>query len=214
MMSQTIAIIDYDMGNLHSVAKALVKVVDRSSRVIVVTEPKQLLAADRVVFPGVGAIKDCMCTLQARDWVFAIEQALQQKPFLAICVGLQALMQHSTENEGVDCLGFFSGQVQHLSVQMPANVSLKVPHMGWNQVSIERSHVLWNNISNLSRFYFVHSYFVKAQTLDVRQATVEYGHQFDCVLAKDNVFAVQFHPEKSQRHGLQLLQNFVQWKVE
>lgn len=208
----SLAVIDYGMGNLHSVAKAL-EAVAPETQVEVTGDPGRIAAADRVVFPGVGAIRDCMAGLDQSGLKPALMQAIDEKPVLAICVGMQALMDHSQENDGVDCLGVIPGEVQFFGSDLRDGDGerLKVPHMGWNQVHQNIEHPLWEGIPDGGRFYFVHSYCVVAeQDADVA-ATVDYGVRFSAALARGKLFATQFHPEKSQRNGLALLRNFVSW---
>lgn len=211
-MSETVAVLDYGMGNLHSAAKALEKVAD-GQRIVVTSDPAVALAADRVVFPGVGAIRDCMDELHRRGLDQAIlEVAASGKPLLGICVGMQALMEYSEENEGVECLGLFPGKVVHFGERYgELGERLKVPHMGWNQVQ-QSGHPMWEGIEDFSRFYFVHSYCV----MDLPEAHVtgrcDYGLRFAAAAARSNIFAVQFHPEKSAPHGLTLLANFLRWR--
>lgn len=206
-----IAVIDYGMGNLHSVASALHKVAPQL-QVAITSDETQIRQAKRVILPGVGAIRDCMAEIRRLGIDELVREVATQKPLLAICVGLQALMTHSDENGGVACIDWFAGEVKHFPEGVDAQGQrLKIPHMGWNQVQQQQPHPLWANIPQGSRFYFVHSYYVAAQQRQWVSATCEYGVGFDAVLAKDNVFAVQFHPEKSQHAGLQLLQNFSHW---
>jgi glutamine amidotransferase len=212
MTKQTVAVIDYGMGNLHSVASALNHVAPEAN-IIVTANPAEVAAADRVIFPGVGAIRDCMAEINRLGFGQLLhEQIASGKPVLGICVGMQALMQHSEENNGVECIGILSGQVKFFGEHLTDNAGklLKVPHMGWNQVT-HNSHPLWANIPQQSRFYFVHSFYVQAEDRNLVAGHCEYGVQFDAALAKDNLFAVQFHPEKSHTAGLQLLKNFVHW---
>jgi len=210
----SIAIIDYGMGNLHSIAKALEHVAGKD-RVLVSSAHETILAADRVVFPGVGAIRDCMAELQRSGLGDVVIEAARSKPVLGVCLGLQALLDSSDENQGIKCLGMIPGNVVRFPQDMrdPDDGSkLKVPHMGWNQVQAHGKHPMWKDIPEGSRFYFVHSYYtVPAREADIA-ATTPYGLDFASVIAHDNVFAVQFHPEKSQQAGLQLLSNFVDWK--
>lgn len=207
-----VAVLDYGMGNLHSVAKALEHV--GASKVIVTHDPAQVRAADRVVFPGVGAMRDCMAGMKAVGVDAEVREAAQQKPVLAICVGMQALMDRSEENGGVDCLGMFAGQVKFFGNNLVENGErLKVPHMGWNEVYQELDHPLWHDIPNGSRFYFVHSYYVAVNNPQLIAGRSHYGLDFTTAIADNNLFAVQFHPEKSQKWGLQLLKNFVEWRV-
>lgn len=211
-MSQTIAVIDYGMGNLHSVAKALEKVAP-NDRVIVSADPKVLLAADKLVFPGVGAIRDCMAEINRLNIGVIVKEAIQSKPVLAICVGLQALLSHSEENQGIDCLDILPGEVKFFGdkpVDENGN-TLKVPHMGWNQVQQTVDHPLWRNIESGSRFYFVHSYYVEPENKNLIAGSTEYSKEFAVALFAKNLFAVQFHPEKSHTVGLQLLENFTRW---
>ncbi len=206
----TIAVIDYGMGNLHSASKAL-EYVAPDAKVIVTNDPQIIADSDRVVLPGVGAIRDCIAEMQHCGVDKIVADTLGTKPMLGICVGMQALMQHSSENGGIDCLGHLPGEVSFFGNQPSVNAEhLKVPHMGWNQVQ-QIDHPLWAGIDDMSRFYFVHSYFVRTQARDMVVGTCQYGVEFDVALAKPNLFAVQFHPEKSHTAGLQLLKNFVQW---
>jgi glutamine amidotransferase len=212
-MSGTVAVIDYGMGNLHSVESALLKV--GASRVVVTHDAAQLREADRVVFPGVGAIRDCMAEIRRLHCDDLLDTALreQHKPVLAICVGMQALMQRSEENGGVDCLGLLGGDVRYFGDPLCGSDGerLKVPHMGWNEVWHSRAHPLWEGIADGERFYFVHSYYVAAEDRSLVAGRVNYGVEADAALARDNLFAVQFHPEKSHTAGLRLLQNFIHW---
>ncbi|MEX0872907.1 MAG: imidazole glycerol phosphate synthase subunit HisH, partial [Aquisalimonadaceae bacterium] len=208
-----IAVIDYGMGNLRSVAKALEHVDDRS-RVEITHDPERVLQADRVVFPGQGAIRDCMAELRRLELDEAIVEASRQKPFLGICMGMQALLEFSEENGGVEALGVFPGRVRHFrdgfrSAAIPAPG--KVPHMGWNSVRQCRPHPLWQNIPDGTAFYFVHSYFVELLPNGLTVGETDYGLSFTAAVARDNIFATQFHPEKSQRAGLELLANFTRW---
>ncbi len=209
----SVAVIDYGMGNLHSVAKAL-EHVQPGVEVRVSADPEQILSADRVILPGVGAIRDCMGEIRRLGIDKVVHQVIDSgKPFLAICVGIQSLMRHSEENGGVDCLDFFPGNTLFFGQNLTDSQGekLKVPHMGWNQVWQVGQHPLWQGIEDGSRFYFVHSYYVKAEQRSQVAATCEYAVNFDVALQQDNVFAVQFHPEKSQKAGLQLLTNFLNW---
>jgi glutamine amidotransferase len=205
-----VAVIDYGMGNLRSVEQALRKVA--SAAEIVVTDDSETIAnAKRVVFPGQGAMPDCMRELDARSLRDAVLLAARNKPFLGICIGLQMLFEHSDEGDVVG-LGILPGKVVRFASHMHDSQGnkLKVPHMGWNQVR-HGQHPLWDCIAQDARFYFVHSYYVQPQDASLVQATSQYPRSFVCAVAKDNLFAVQFHPEKSQAAGLKLLQNFMQW---
>ena len=207
-----IAVIDYGMGNLHSVAKALEHVCP-GAKVSITADPAVVEDADRVVFPGVGAIRDCMGEIRRLNVGDVVSQAMKTKPVLAICVGMQALMEHSEENGGVDCLGLLPGRVKFFGNQHvdAAGAKLKVPHMGWNNVHQTIDHPLWQGIDQDSRFYFVHSYFVAPSEPQNIAGRCDYGVNFAAALSYNNLFAVQFHPEKSADAGLQLLRNFCHW---
>ena len=212
-MSGVVAVIDYGMGNLHSVASALEHV--GAEQVLVTHDAELIRQADRVVFPGVGSMRDCMAEIRRLKCDQLLADALleQQKPVLAICVGMQALMTRSEENAGVDCLDLIPGNVRYFgsSLNSAEGERLKVPHMGWNEVHQTRDHPLWQGIEDRTRFYFVHSYYVDAAQRDLVAGALDYGVHVDAALARDNLFAVQFHPEKSHTAGLQLLKNFLQW---
>ncbi len=243
-----IAVIDYGMGNLRSVHNALMAVAPKAS-IVVTDDPAVVAKAGRVVFPGQGAMPDCMRELDSRNLRQTVLDAAHNKPFLGICIGLQMLFEHSTEGD-VPGLGVFPGQVvrfEHNLHDAQGN-RLKVPHMGWNQVhqifshlpqggasvalfplpnpppggegtmvaptvgvSAKVHHPMWKNIAQDERFYFVHSYYVKPADDIYVQAVSDYPQPFVCAVARDNLFAVQFHPEKSHKAGLQLLENFVNW---
>jgi len=211
-----IAVIDYGMGNLHSVAKA-VEYVGRSHgikvQIDVTSDPAIIAGADRVIFPGVGAIRDCMSEILRLGIDDIVANVIETKPLLAICVGFQALMDASEENDGVDCLGVAKGQVRYFGDHLTdaEGSRLKVPHMGWNCVKQTSDHSLWQGIPDHSRFYFVHSYYVDADPQEKVAGVTSYGIEFAAALEKGNVFAVQFHPEKSQQAGLTLLKNFLLW---
>ena len=208
-MSQ-IAIIDYGMGNLHSVSKAIEHVAP-DVNVVVSSDSNIIKQADRVVFPGVGAIRDCMAEIRRLGFDSLVSELIQDRPVFGICVGMQALMDRSEENDGVDCIGLFPGSVQYFGDDHSENGQrLKVPHMGWNQVNATVDHPMWAGLEADERFYFVHSYYVSADTENV-VAVADYGKKIGAAISKQNVFAVQFHPEKSQHAGLQLLKNFSQW---
>lgn len=207
-----IAVIDYGMGNLRSVWQALVHVAD-GKEVVVTADPDLVASAERVVFPGQGAMPDCMRELDARGLRSAVIEAARTKPFLGICIGLQMLFEQSEEGN-VPGLGVFSGPVRRFPATKMLAASgerLKVPHMGWNRVSQTRPHALWHGIEDGARFYFVHSYFVDPGDRAGIVGTTDYGIPFTSAVARDNIFAIQCHPEKSAQAGLTLLSNFVCW---
>jgi glutamine amidotransferase len=204
------------MGNLHSVAKAVEHVgreLSQEIEVLVTPDAQKIAAADRVIFPGVGAIRDCMAEINRLNVGQIVEDAMKSKPVLAICVGMQALMNHSEENGGVDCLGLMDGTVRYFGDDLrdASGQRLKVPHMGWNEVKQSQDHPLWKDVPDLSRFYFVHSYYVQTTAQEQVTGTTHYGAEVVASVADDNIFATQFHPEKSQTAGLTLLRNFLNW---
>lgn len=212
-----IAVVDYGMGNLRSVSKALEHVAPEKT-VVVTGHADDIARAERVVFPGQGAMPDCMRELDARGLRQAVIDAASSKPFLGICIGLQMLFEHSEEGDAAG-LGVFKGQVKRFALENRLDShgeKLKVPHMGWNQVyqvsqANLQPHALWRDIENGARFYYVHSYYVQPAEADIIAGYSNYPDRFTCAIAKDNLFAVQFHPEKSAQAGLQLLSNFVNW---
>ncbi len=211
-MSSRIAVVDYGMGNLRSVAKALEHVAP-GARIDVTADAAAIAAADRVVFPGQGAMPDAMRELTGRGLVPVLREAIAAKPFLGICLGLQALFEHSEEG---DCagLGILPGRVRRFAPPVGAHCGgerLKVPHMGWNTVSQASAHPLWRGIADDSRFYFVHSYYVEPTDPALAAGSSAYPGRFCCAVAQGSLFATQFHPEKSQTAGLALLRNFVNW---
>jgi len=210
----TVAVIDYGMGNLHSVAKAL-EHVGAGATVRVTHDLAEIEAADRVVLPGVGAIRDCMAEIRRLQLDQVVRRVIDQgTPFLGVCVGMQALMTFSEENNGVDCLKILPGHVAYFGDDLrdPASGErLKIPHMGWNQVRQTLDHPLWHGIEQNSRFYFVHSYYVEPVEAGLIAGTSQYGIPFTAALSRANLFAVQFHPEKSQHAGLELYKNFIHW---
>lgn len=215
----SVAVIDYGMGNLHSVAKAIEHVgksAGVSLQVVVTADPALIRAADRLVFPGVGAIRDCMAEIRKLQIDALLREQVKEKPVLAICVGMQAMLQRSEENGGVDCIGLFTGQVKRFAdnAKDAQGSVLKVPHMGWNRVRHTGSHPLWAGIPDNEHFYFVHSYYVEPAVPAEVVGESEYPSAFCAALARKNVFAAQFHPEKSQRNGLQLYRNFLSWNGE
>lgn len=208
-----IAVIDYSMGNLHSVHKALQHVTD--DKVVITSSPDEILRADRIVFPGQGAARDCMSELHKRELVDVVKEASTSKPFLGVCMGMQVLMEHSIEGGGIDCIGLYQGTVQHFTDHVGAKDAdgnrLKIPQMGWNQINQTKDHPIWKGIRDNAHFYFVHSYFVEPTDKSLITGETEFGIKYPSVIAKDNVFAIQSHPEKSSDDGLQLLKNFTKW---
>lgn len=209
----SVAVIDYGMGNLHSIAKAL-QHASPGTFVNVTADPAALCAADRVVFPGVGAIRDCMVALNERALVPVLHELAASKPLLGICLGMQALLESSEENNETPCLGLMPGRVVRFADDLvdADGTPLKIPHMGWNRVHQAGDHPIWSGIPQDSRFYFVHSYYARPAEESLVAATSDYPAPFAAALARDNVFAVQFHPEKSQAAGLRLLANFLAWE--
>lgn len=203
-----IAVVDYGMGNIRSVSKALARVAPEAE-VVVTSDPEAIRAAERVVVPGQGALPDCMRQLAASGAREAVLEATRQKPFLGVCVGMQMLFEHGEEGD-TPGLALLPGNVPRFPQSRPHG--LKIPHMGWNEVLQQRAHALWDGIPGGARFYFVHSYYPAPRDAALVAATCVYGLAFTCAVARDNIFAVQFHPEKSQTAGLQLLSNFVHWR--
>jgi imidazole glycerol-phosphate synthase subunit HisH len=207
-----IAVVDYGMGNLRSVSKALEHVAPGTD-VRVTSDAQEVATADRVVFPGQGAMPDCMREMDSRGLRPAVVAAARDKPFLGICIGLQMLFERSEEGD-VAGLAILPGTVRRFpseKMRDERGIRLKVPHMGWNNVHQAEAHALWRGIGNDERFYFVHSYFPEAGTPELVAGFSVYGFPFTCAVARDNIFAVQFHPEKSHTAGLKLLANFIAW---
>ena len=208
-----VALLDYGMGNLHSAGKALTAV---GADVAITRDPAVIAAADKIVFPGVGAMRDCMAEMQAAGIADAVKTAVFNKPVMAICVGMQALFERSEENDGVNCLGVLGGDVKRFDDHWldDKNERIKVPHMGWNTIThMDLAHPLWQGIEDNTHFYFVHSFYCVPSDTSIVAATCDYGVEFCASVIKDNLFATQFHPEKSHTAGLQLLKNFVEWKI-
>lgn len=208
-----IALLDYGMGNLHSVSKALTNV---GAEVSITNDPKVVAAADKIVFPGVGAMRDCMIGMREAGIDDVVRKAIFNKPVMAICVGMQALFEQSSENGGTECLGILDGNVEAFDPSWTdeQGATIKVPHMGWNTITeLESNHPLWHGIEDNAHFYFVHSYYCAPNDNSQVAAICDYGQPFCASIIKDNLFATQFHPEKSHTAGLQLLKNFVDWQV-
>lgn len=213
----TIAIVDYGMGNFHSVARAL-QAAAPDATIRICRDPHEIDQASRVVFPGQGAMRDCMRTLNESGLREAVERAARSKPLLGVCVGEQMLFDESEEGNTA-CLKLLPGRVKRFAGPQFAAAGqgeheqelLKVPHMGWNQVEQVQPHALWAGIPDRSYFYFVHSYYVEPANSALTVGVSHYGLRFTCAIAAANIFAVQFHPEKSADHGLRLYRNFVDW---
>ena len=206
-----LVVVDYGMGNLRSVAKAFEFVARESPSgvsVSITNSPAEVRAADRVVFPGQGAMPDCMRYLRDSGLEGAVRDAAAEKPFFGVCVGMQMLFDRSEEGD-TPGLGIFPGSVKRFR---PTEHALKVPHMGWNQVEQTASHSLWQDISANERFYYVHSYYCEPSDPEVTMATTNYSGPFTAAIARANIFATQFHPEKSHRAGLALYRNFLNWQ--
>jgi imidazole glycerol-phosphate synthase subunit HisH len=213
----SIAIVDYGMGNLRSVAKAVEHVAPKE-RVRVTSDAREIASADRLVFPGQGAMPDCMQYLRDAGLEEVVRRVAAYKPLLAVCIGEQMLFQESEEARppvaSTPGLGLFAGSVVKFRVAelaQPDGARLKVPHMGWNRVRQARAHMLWHGIPDESWFYFVHSYYVAPAEEGVTVGESTYGRTFTCVVARDNIFATQFHPEKSAAAGLRIYENFTRW---
>ncbi len=210
-MSRTIAVIDYGMGNLRSVVKALEFVAEGTATVVLTGDPDRVAKADHVVFPGQGAARDCMAALRQTGMDEVVREAAASKPFLGVCMGMQVLMRHSEENDGTDLLGLFDGEVRRFPDSFHAQ-RLKVPQMGWNTIhQAQADHPLFAGIHDDSYFYFVHSYYVTPADPSLTAGTTDYGVTFTSAIARDNLFAMQSHPEKSADAGLKLLKNFISW---
>ena len=218
-MARTVAVVDYGMGNLRSVSQAVMHVAAESGhQVLVTSRPEDVLAAERVVLPGQGAMRDCMRELHDSGLKDAVMQAAASKPLMGICVGMQMLLDHSEEQDQPG-LGLIPGRVLRFALagQRQADGSrYKVPQMGWNQVFAQpqngRPHPIWDGVPDGSHFYFVHSYYAAPSDPRHTAGLTEYGERFTCAVARDNIFATQFHPEKSADQGLRLYRNFLGWK--
>ena len=202
---QRIAVLDYGMGNLHSVSKAIEK-VSTNNRIFISNNLKEVQASNKLVIPGVGAIRDCMNSIVSQGMDDLIRRFSEEKPVLGVCVGMQLLFQESEENGGTECLGLLDGFLEKLK---PAK-DIKVPHMGWNRVCQKVDHPMFKGISQDSFFYFVHSY--AALNSENKVSITNHGEDFVSSVYKDNIFAVQFHPEKSQHDGLKIYKNFISWE--
>jgi glutamine amidotransferase len=217
-VSRTVAVIDYGMGNLRSVSQAVMHAArDASVQVVVTSRPEDVRAAERIVLPGQGAMRDCMAELAASGLKDAVLEAAASKPLMGVCVGMQMLLDHSEEQD-TPGLGLIEGRVRRfrLDGQLQADGSrYKVPQMGWNQVWQQThggvSHPLWSGVPDGSHFYFVHSFYVEPSATHHSAGETDYGQRFTSAVARDNIFATQFHPEKSADLGLRLYRNFLDW---
>ena len=213
-MSRTVAVVDYGMGNLRSVSQAVMHVArDSGVDVIVTSRPEDVLAAERIVLPGQGAMPDCMRELRACGLQEAVLHAAVHKPLLGVCIGMQMLLSRSEEGP-TDGLGLIAGEVIRFRLEgqlQPDGSRYKVPQMGWNRVFQIRPHALWQGIPDAAFFYFVHSFYARPSDPRHSVGETEYGTRFTSTLARDNIFATQFHPEKSADHGLALYRNFLHW---
>ena len=214
----TLAVVDYGMGNLRSVTQALMHVAaDTGIEVIWARTPDEVMRAERVVLPGQGGMRDCMRELRDSGMLPAVLHAAAHKPLMGVCVGMQMLLDHSEELD-THCLGLIGGNVQRFSLDgqiQPDGSRYKVPQMGWNRVwptqHENNRHPVWGDVPDGSYFYFVHSYYAVPSDTRHNAAETEYGQRFSCAIARDNIFATQFHPEKSAEHGLALYRNFLHW---
>ena len=215
MGARTIAVVDYGMGNLRSVSQAVMHVARGSGLEVVVTShPDQVRAAERVVLPGQGAMRDCMRELHQAGLKEAVVEAAHTKPLLGICVGMQMLLDHSEEQD-TPGLGLIPGRVQRFELAgqtAPDGSRYKVPQIGWNRVRQSGAHALWQGVPEASWFYFVHSYYARPIDAAHSLGEADYGAAFTCAIGRDNIFATQFHPEKSAGHGLALFGNFLNWR--
>jgi glutamine amidotransferase len=218
LASATVAVVDYGMGNLRSVSQAVAHAArDQDIRVIVTANPEEVYAAERVVLPGQGAMRDCMHELQASGLREAVLHAAANKPLFGVCVGMQMLLDHSEEQD-TPGLGLIPGQVRRFRLEgqlQPDGSRYKVPQMGWNRVQQGPAgtvHALWSGVADNSWFYFVHSYHAAPADPAHSAGSTDYGGRFTCAVARDNIFATQFHPEKSAADGLRLYSNFLHWR--
>jgi imidazole glycerol-phosphate synthase subunit HisH len=217
-MSRTVAVVDYGMGNLRSVSQAVMHVArDSGVEVIVTSKPDEVFAAERVVLPGQGAMPDCMRELRESGLQEAVLHAAASKPLMGVCVGMQMLLSRSEEGPagvGTAGLGLIAGEVIRFQLEgrlQPDGSRYKVPQMGWNRVFHARPHPIWQGVPDGAYFYFVHSFYARPSDARHSVGETDYGSRFTSALARDNIFATQFHPEKSAEHGLALYRNFLHW---
>ena len=210
----TVAVVDYGMGNLRSVSQAVMHVAAGTGAQVIVTQrPDEVYAAERIVLPGQGAMRDCMAELHASGLKDAVLHAAANKPLFGVCIGMQMLLDHSDEQD-TPGLGLIPGRVKRFELAgrlQPDGSRYKVPQMGWNRVT-QSSHALWQGVDDESWFYFVHSYYTAPAQPSHSVGVADYGGRFTCAVARDNIFATQFHPEKSADQGLALYRNFLHWK--
>jgi imidazole glycerol-phosphate synthase subunit HisH len=214
-VSRTVAVVDYGMGNLRSVSQAVLHVAAGSGVEVVVTQrPEDVLAAERVVLPGQGAMRDCMRELTESGLRQAVLEAARSKPLFGVCVGMQMLLDHSEEQD-TPGLGLITGRVRRFALEgllQSDGSRYKVPQMGWNRVQQAQAHPLWAGVPDGAWFYFVHSFYAAPSDPRHSAGLTEYGLRFTSAVARDNIFATQFHPEKSAADGLMLYRNFLTWK--
>jgi imidazole glycerol-phosphate synthase subunit HisH len=218
-MQRTVAVVDYGMGNLHSVSQAVMHVAQEASQgssaiqVIVTSRPDEVLAAERVILPGQGAMPDCMRELHESGLLEAVLHAAANKPLMGVCVGMQMLLSHSEEGP-TQGLNLIPGEVKRFDLAgqlQPDGSRYKVPQMGWNRVFQTQSHPIWQGVPDGAYFYFVHSFYAQPSDMTHSVGQTEYGQRFTCAVGQGNIFATQFHPEKSAEHGLALYRNFLHW---
>jgi glutamine amidotransferase len=214
-MTRVVAVVDYGMGNLRSVSQAVAHVArDADVKVIVTANPDEVYAAERVVLPGQGAMRDCMHELNDSGLKDAVLDAAANKPLMGVCVGMQMLLDHSEEQD-TPGLGLIGGRALRFRLDgrlQPDGSRYKVPQMGWNRVTQIGAHPMWAGVPDAAWFYFVHSYYALPSDPRHTAGETDYGARFTCAVARDNIFATQFHPEKSAAHGLALYRNFLHWK--
>jgi imidazole glycerol-phosphate synthase subunit HisH len=215
-MTRTVAVIDYGMGNLRSVSQAVAHAASKTDdvKVIVTANPEEVFAAERIVLPGQGAMRDCMRELHDSGLQEAVLDALRTKPVMGVCVGMQMLLDHSEEQD-TRGLGVIHGRVKRFQLdgqKQPDGSRFKVPQMGWNRVQQAQPHPIWHGVADNAWFYFVHSFYAEPADSQHSAGITEYGTHFTSVVARDNIFATQFHPEKSAADGLKLYRNFLTWK--
>lgn len=211
---KTVAVVDYGMGNLRSVSQAVQAAAqDSGYQVLITARPEEVQAAERVVLPGQGAMPDCMRELRDSGLLAAVLEAAVSKPLFGVCVGMQMLLDHSAEGNS-PCLGLIPGEVIKFDLAgkfQPDGSRYKVPQMGWNQVIQSQPHPVWGDVPDNSYFYFVHSFYARPSDARHSVGEADYGGRFTAAIARDNIFATQFHPEKSAAHGLALYRNFLHW---